>query len=459
MRIAYLHQYYQGRDRAGGTRSYEFGRRLVQRGHEVHMITTDSYATRPGRRWRVTEEDGLVVHWLPVPYSNNMSYARRILSFAQFATVAGFRAARVDPDVVLASSTPLTIALPGLVASRIRGTRFVFEVRDLWPEVPIAMGVLKDPVARYLATRLAEATYCRSDQVIALSPGMAAGVARHGYPADRIAVVPNAADLDLFAPRPAEVSAFRRERHWLGDRPLVVYTGTFGTVNGVDYLVRLAAEVRRLDPEIRFLLVGRGAHYEPVRALARDLGVLDETVFLSPAVPRSQLPVILGAASVSTSVVIPVRELEDNSANKFFDALAAGRPIAVNHGGWQADLIAQTGVGLLLDPDDVAAAARLLAGRLSDRDWLATAGAAALALARERFARDTLFDRFERAVIGSDPGAPEIVDRRGARRRRGSRADSVEAADSQRPTGSQGHTDSQGDMGHPRPAWTSHGTA
>ena len=339
MRIAYLHQYFQSRDQAGGTRSYEFGRRLVERGHEVHVITTDSYAARPGRSWRVTEEGGMHVHWLQVPYSNNMSYPRRILSFAQFAAVAGLRAARVDPDVVLASSTPLTIVIPGLVAARRKRRRFVFEVRDLWPEVPIEMGALKNPLAKYLATRLAEAAYRRADSVIALSPGMAEGVIRHGYPPDRVAVVPNAADLDLFAPRPEEVSAFRGQREWLGDRPLVVYTGTFGTVNGVDYLVRLAAEVRPLDPDIRFLLVGRGARYEPVRTLARRLGVLDETVFMSEAIPRSQLPVVLGAASIATSVVIPVPVLEHNSANKFFDALAAARPIAINHGGWQADLV------------------------------------------------------------------------------------------------------------------------
>jgi glycosyltransferase involved in cell wall biosynthesis len=412
MRIAYLHQYYQSRERAGGTRSYEFGRRLVDRGHEVHMITTDSYAARPGSRWRVTEEGGMTVHWLPVPYANTMSAARRIISFGQFAALAGPRAARVRPDVVLASSTPLTIAVPGLLATRLARSRFVFEVRDLWPEVPIEMGFLKNPVARHLAVHLAEAAYRRADQVIALSPGMAEGVIRHGYPAGQIVVVPNAADLDLFAAPPAEVAAFRSQRTWLGDRPLVVYTGTFGSVNGVDYLVRLAAQVRDLAPDIRFLLVGRGAHYEPVRALAQQMGLLDQTVFLSEAIPRSELPLVLGAASIATSVVIPVPGLENNSANKFFDSLAAGRPIAINHGGWQADLIEETGAGLVLDPHDVSAAARLLVRRITDRQWLETAGRAAGDLATQRFSRDRLFELFEQAVTGRRNGT--MGDRDGA---------------------------------------------
>jgi glycosyltransferase involved in cell wall biosynthesis len=389
------------------------------------------------------------VHRLPVPYSNNMSYARRIISFAQFAAMAGVRAARVDPDIVLASSTPLTIVIPGLVAASARRRRFVYEVRDLWPEVPIEMGALRSPLSKYLAVRLALAAYRRADSVIALSPGMAEGVVRRGYPRERVAVVPNAADLDLFAPRPAQAAAFRSERSWLGDRPLVVYTGTFGTVNGVEYLVRLAAAVRPLDPDVRFLLVGRGAGYEPARTLARRLGVLDETVFLSEAIPRSQLPVVLGAASIATSVVIPVPVLEHNSANKFFDALAAGRPIAINHGGWQADLLTETGAGLVLDPHDLSAAAQLLVRRLADPAWLTTAGEAALRLATERFARDTLYEQFERAVIGSEgPAAPRAADLRDPPPgRRSATMDEDEDEDE----------DEDADDG--RETWASHGTA
>jgi glycosyltransferase involved in cell wall biosynthesis len=413
MRIAYLHQYYQSRDQSGGTRSYEFGRRLVDQGHEVHVITTDTDTTRPSRSWRMSEEAGMHIHWLPVPYSNNMSYPRRVLSFAQFAAIAGVRAAGVHPDVVLATSTPLTIVIPGLVATKLRRVPFVFEVRDLWPELPIEIGALKSPIGKFLAMQLAKAAYRNAARVIALSPGMAEGVIRHGYPRDRVTVVPNASDLDLFAPRPDDVAAFRADRTWLGDRPLVVYTGTFGTVNGVDYLVRLAAEVKPLNPDIRFLLVGAGAHFENVRTLAAQLDVLDQTVFVETPVPRSQLPTILRAATLATSVVIPLPGLEHNSANKFFDALAAGCPIAINHGGWQADLLNESGSGFVLNPSDIPAAARQLVRRLGDPQWLRAAGAAASTLAREQFARDRLFERFAPAVTGTvTPPRPYVVDLR-----------------------------------------------
>jgi glycosyltransferase involved in cell wall biosynthesis len=112
----------------------------------------------------------------------------------------------------------------------------------------------------------------------------------------------------------------------------------------VEWLVRLAAAVARLDPDVRFLLVGDGRQGPAVRDLARDLGLLDRTVVVRDPVPKSAMPGILAAADVAASVFAPLRGMEDNSANKFFDALAAGRPVVLNYGGWQAELVReQTG--------------------------------------------------------------------------------------------------------------------
>ena len=400
MRIAYIHQYYTTRGMPGGTRSYEFARRLVARGHEVHVITTDTGARQPGLRWRHRMEDGIHVHRMPVPYSNHMSYGRRIGAFVQFAVGASARATRVRPDVVLATSTPLTVVIPGIIAARLRRVRFVFEVRDLWPEQAIEIGALRNPVTRWAAFQLARAAYRNADRVIALSPGMADGVAAHGYPRRRISVVPNACDVDLFSVGPDAAEAFRAQRPWLGGRPLVVYAGSFGVLNGLDYLVRLAAHVSDLDPDVRFLLLGEGKTRQQVTALADRLGVLGRTLFIEPGIPKDQVPAVLAAATVATSTVLPLPGMLANSANKFFDALAAGRPVAINHGGWQADLLTSTGAGFVLDPDDIPAAARLLAARVRDEAWLAAAGRAAHELAISRFSRDVLFKGFEAALLG-----------------------------------------------------------
>ena len=151
MRITYLHQYFNTSSMPGGTRSYEMARRLVAMGHEVNIIT--SWRTPDNRKdWFVTNESGAQVHWLPVNYSNHMSYNERIKSFIKFAWFAARKAASLPTDVVFATSTPLTIALPGAYAARRLQVPMVFEVRDLWPELPIAIGALKNPVMRWMAT-------------------------------------------------------------------------------------------------------------------------------------------------------------------------------------------------------------------------------------------------------------------------------------------------------------------
>jgi glycosyltransferase involved in cell wall biosynthesis len=407
VRIAYIHQYYTTPDMPGGTRSYEMARRLARRGHEVHVITTDTWAEQASMSWsQHVDADGVHIHQMPVPYKNGMSFQQRIRAFAQFALTAGIRAARVKPDIVFASSTPLTVAVPGLMAARLRRARFVFEVRDLWPELPIEVGALRNPVAKRLAFALARAAYRNADHVVALSEGMADGVVAQGYPRERITVVPNGCDVDLFTVPEAEVKAFRASHDWLQDRPLVLYAGTFGVVNGVDYLVRLAAKVADLDPQVRFLLLGDGKTMPAVKRLAGELGVLDTSVFVRTGIPKSQMPAVVGAATMAVSTVVPLPGMQANSANKVFDAMAASRPVLINHEGWQADLLRETGAGLVLDPFDLDGAAAELVARLRDPQWLEEAGAASGGLAAGRFSRDRLFQQFEAALLpGSGEGA------------------------------------------------------
>lgn len=402
MRIVYLHQYYTtpNTETGGGTRSYEFARRLVEAGHSVDMITTDNYPDPSWKRgWRETQDDGIRVHWLPVPYDNKMSYAQRIRAFFAFAVGSARKAAAIGGDVVFATSTPLTICLPAIYAAWRTRAPMVFEVRDLWPEVPIALGVLTHPAAIWAARRLEGLAYTRASEVVALSSGMAEGVRKGGVAAEHVHVIPNACDLELFAPDPSDAASVRAARPWLGGRPLVVYTGTFGLVNGVQYLVEVAAEARKLDAEIRFLLVGDGRKLDTIKARAAELGVLGHTLFIEPAMPKGEVAKILAAADLATSVVIDVPALWHNSANKFFDGLASGTAFAVNHEGWQADAIRAWDAGLVLDARDKAAAATAIVQALRTPGWAAAAGANARRLAESEFSRDVLARQFEAVLL------------------------------------------------------------
>jgi len=208
-------------------------------------------------------------------------------------------------------------------------------------------------------------------------------------------VIPNSCDLELFDVPAAYGDAFRAKHEWLGERPLVVYAGTMGLINGVAYFVKLAKRVSEFDPEIRFLVVGKGKEERKVKETAESLGVLNKNFFMIPQIPKREMPYVLNAADVTTSFVINLKELWPNSANKFFDSLAAGKPIAINHEGWQADIIRRTGAGLVLDPIDIDKSAKMLVQSIRNTDWLKNAGMAARKLAQEEFSRDMLASKLE----------------------------------------------------------------
>ena len=407
MRILYFDQYYKTPAMAGGTRSYEMARRLVARGHEVDLVTSWTESARR-REAFVTDEAGVRVHWIPVPYDNAMSFARRIASFGEFSLRATLPRLSGSFDVVLATSTPLTIAIPGVAAARRHRAPFVFEVRDLWPQLPIAIGALRSPAARSAARALERWAYRNASAVVALSPGMKAGVVAAGTDPLRVSVIPNASDLELFDVPAQRGADFRAGRTWLGNRPLLVYAGTLGRINGVMTLVDLAVHLRDVDPDVRLLIVGKGAERDGIRAAAVARGVLDVNLFMEDVVPKAAVPDLLSAADMAACLFVDLPEMRANSANKFFDALASGTPVLLNYGGWHHDLVRFGGIGASIWGMGAHNAAREVATRIRDRPWLERAGRSARDMAEAWFARDLLATRLERlllAVVARDAAA------------------------------------------------------
>lgn len=399
MKITYLDQYFNTPVMPGGSRAFEMSRRLVAAGHTVNVVTSYRSDDR-GRHWFTAVEEGVTVYWYPVPYANTMNYSKRMTAFFKFAWAGSRKAASLDADIIFATSTPLTIAIPGAYAAWRQEIPMVFEVRDLWPEMPIAVGALKNPFLIKLARLLERFAYWRASYVVALSPGMADGVADTGFPRHRIRIIPNSCDLDCFSPDESAGRSFRTERPELGDGPIVLYAGTLGRINGVDYLASLADGMLKIRPDVRFVVLGDGYESEKIRTLAKDLGVLNINFFQYRRVPKQAIMGAFSAASIITSLFAPIPQMEKNSANKFFDGLAAGRPVAINHGGWQAELLRDSEAGLVLsrDPD---AAALQLAEYISDPERLNKAGRAARELGKTRFARDQLALQLENVLLAA----------------------------------------------------------
>lgn len=396
MRILYLYQYFSTREGSGLTRAYEFATRLVAEGHEVTVVTSPGQLPAPYKEISQTTTismDGIQVIAIPVPYSNKMSFTRRIRSFGAYAYHATLLSLRTPADVIYASSSPLTICIPGILGSLWRRVPMVFEVRDLWPELPIAMGALKNPIARWLARAMEWSAYHRAKHIVALSPGMKEGIMRRGIPAEKVTVIPNSSDIDLFALPEGSGQPLRERLGLSTEQPLLVYAGTFGLANNVGYIVEIAKEMQSLDSDVHFLLIGAGMQFDEVKAKAESTGVLGKNLTILSSIPKKEMPQVYSAATVILGILAPIKEMWPSSPNKIFDAFAAGRPIAVNYRGWIADMCESEGVGVFVPETDAREAALRLQGFVRDSEALSRARRSASRLAHEEFSREKMAAR------------------------------------------------------------------
>ena len=388
MRILYLHQFFLTREGSGGTRSYEFARHLVGAGHEVVMVTAGSGETRTVEGIRVRAVRGGHDDYVK---ATSMSYPRRLASFLRFAagataTVLSERA----PDVVLATSPPLTMALPAIAAARRHRAPLVFEVRDLWPEAPIQMGALASPVAQRLARALERTVYRESAHVVALSPGIREGVIGAGVASKDVTLIPNASDLALFSPTldPGGL----RERHGLEGRFVCSYFGTMGEANDLSQVVEAATLLEaRGEDSVAFVLQGDGKRRPALEHEVRRRGL--RNMLLLPAGDKASAARLAAASDACMTIFKDVPILSTNSPNKLFDTFAAGRPAVVNTPGWQRELVERHDAGVFARPGDPAdLAAQVL--RLRDDPELAAAyGRNARRLAEVEFDRRLLAER------------------------------------------------------------------
>ena len=409
MKIIYLHQYFNTNNMSGGTRSFEFARRLVAMGHEVDIITTWREADGH-KNWFVTEEEGIKIHWFPMLYSNHMSYFQRIKAFIKFAWHSACRAASLESDIIFATSTPLTIALPAVYASRKNKVPMVFEVRDLWPSMPIAMNILKNPFLCYLANFLERWAYKNSKSIVTLSPTMKIGIISKNFCSSCIAVIPNSSDINNFEYNKILESNFRQARAWLNNKPLLLYAGTFGEVNNLKYAVQLAKALQDRNSDIRILLIGDGSQRQSLIYKAKQSGVFEKNLFFEDNIPKKNIKEYFSAATICANFVIDIEEAWANSANKFFDTLAAGKPILLNHKGWMHDLVSLYSCGLCMHGKPMHEVAEELDLVMFDAKWLKASGNASRKLAQKFFDSNVLSKQLERVLVATKEGNPEMAE-------------------------------------------------
>jgi glycosyltransferase involved in cell wall biosynthesis len=405
MRILYLHQYFATRNSITSTRSFELAKQMLLNGHSVTMITTDAFIPEeiPEKKYRyysIYSIEGIKVIAQKNKYSNHMSYSRRIISFIQFLSFA-FRALRREPaDVIYATSTPLTIMIPTLIVRYIKKIPFVFEVRDLWPDAPIEMGVLKRRSLIYLAKKLELLSYKKAAHIVALSDGMKDGIVVKNIPAEKITVAENLSDFNLFQPENIDEEYKQRliAQHGLEGKFILLHMGAMGVANGLEYLLQAAEKAKEMElNNITFVIGGDGKTKERLVEICRSKN-LTNVRFLG-YIPRKLVPTVTDMATITMTCFRDIPILATNSPNKFFDSLAAGKPVIVNSNGWTRKVVQTNDLGFYVDgsrPEDLA---HLLADLQNKKNELHSMEEHIKAFAKEHYEVSKIYKKIEEQAL------------------------------------------------------------
>lgn len=406
MKIVVVHQYYLFPGQPGGSRFNEMCRLWAADGHEVTVIAgTINYATgeTPERyrgRWIVREQDGdVTVYRCHVPSSYRSSYAGRMWAFFGFTLSAATAALKVRrPDAVIATSPPLITMFPGWLAARmrLRRTRWIFEVRDLWPESAITTGVIsRSGFLAKLLFALERWAYRSADLINVLTPAFRDDIVGRGLaPDSKIIFVPNGADVTAFQPGPRD-NAVRRELGW-GDRFVVMYAGAHGRANAAGQLID-AAERLTHRPDILIACVGDGPELRELREETARRG-LSNIIFHGPR-PKEDMPAVVNACDAGAAVLQNNPTFRTVYPNKVFDYMACARPTLLAIDGVARRMVVdEARAGIFVQPENAAAIAAGIEQLAGDAELRARLGRNGLEWVRANATREALAARYVAAM-------------------------------------------------------------
>jgi glycosyltransferase involved in cell wall biosynthesis len=390
MKILYFHQHFSTPQGSTGTRSYEFAKSLIGRGHQVTMICGSYWIANSGLSGdyingvRSGDVDGIKVIQLELPYSNSDNLIKRTLLFLKYSMTGVRISLTYSYDLVFATSTPLTAGIPGIFAKMLRRKPFIFEVRDLWPELPRAMGVISNPIVLKMMDVLERLSYKYADRCIALAPGIAEGI-NQKYPQKKVAIIPNGSD--KFVP-----SINIRK---INNKFIAVFTGAHGQANGLDAVLDVALHLKKrgvLDIEFQFIGDGKLKPRLMERAKREQL---NNCVFLSPMAKHNLFQYLDANADVGLMILDNIPAFYNGtSPNKFFDYLSLGLPVLNNYPGWLADMIESDKCGITVPPGDVEAFSEALIYMKRNPESIEIMSKNAMNLARTKFDRLGLTEAF-----------------------------------------------------------------
>ncbi len=383
MHILYVYQFYNSPDCSTTAKHHGFIRYFVEQGHTVSLVTSRTFLDQ-----RITNEfewlpPGVEAVHIPIAYGNEMGVGRRGVAFVDYVFRALFAGLRMQkPDVVFGISTPLTAAWTARQIARIKRVPWVFEVKDLWPLVPIEVGAIKNPFAQRALYRMERKLYESAAHVVSLSPGMTDYIVGTGTPREKVTTIVNGTDFYLIDRADEARLSHLREEHGLTVKKVILYGGKFGRMNDVPMLLRAAERLQHRE-DLHFVFIGYG-YLQPQIDDAVDRLPNVSTI---PTLAKHQMLEWFRLADLSLVSFVDIPSLGTNSPSKLYDSLAAGTPVVVTNPGWTKDLIEREQVGFFSRTGDDAELVATIERAFSDPQALAQMAARGRALAERDFDR------------------------------------------------------------------------
>ena len=354
MKIIYFYQYFGTPKGSWSTRVYELTRRWVQEGHEVTVVTSPYDKSDIKGEGFISKQtiEGINLIVINSGDSNRYSKLKRVFRAMVF-TLTGISYALFQKyDVLIASSGPITIGLPLIMAKLLRGKKTTFEVRDLWPAGGIELGLIKDGWQKKLMLWFEKVCYRSADQIVTASIGQKDHIAKR-FPDKQIEVIPNASDNDLFG----HIDASETLPEWTKNKKLLTHIGSLGLIHNVNYWIDVAFELSKLDTKDEFVLVfiGDGADRDSLESRVQELQ-LHNVKFLGLK-PKKELPIWVQNSLYTLFATLDNPVQATCSPNKIFDSFAAGVPIVQTSQGWIKDLVTNHYCGITIELADPKTAA------------------------------------------------------------------------------------------------------
>lgn len=352
MKILLLNQAFVSPDEPGHTRHFEMAQYLLAHGHELVIVASDlNYQTGQRtmeRHGLFTEQmiDGVRVLRSYIYPTLHRSYLWRIVSFFSFMFSSVWTALSVkDADLIMGTTPQIFQAVSAWFVAFVRNKPFLLEVRDLWPEFGVSMGVIKNPIVIALARWLERFLYARATHILVNSPAYKEYMVERGVPASKITYIPYGTDVDMFNPNVDGLSV--RKKLGLEDKFVVLYAGALGQANDI-YTVLGAAKRLKDEDQIRFVFWGDGKERPNLQSEAERLNL--KNVIFAGVCPKKEMPFVIASSDVCLAILQNVPMFRTTYPNKVFDYMAAARATVLVIDGVIREVIESSNGGVFVEP-------------------------------------------------------------------------------------------------------------